>query len=118
MRNVASLAAEPQSILNLFRRLIALRREHAALSVGRLVAVHADKDVLTFERSEGDTQLLIVLNFAHEQRQVEIPTDSNGALALLSTYLDRDDQHVQAKLELRPSEGVILKLAGAERTTP
>jgi alpha-glucosidase len=110
LRNVASLAAEPQSILNLYRRLIALRREHAALSVGRLVAVCADEDVLTFQRSEGDTQLLIALNFAHEQRRVEMPTDCDEAVVTLSTYLDREDEHVRARLELRPSEGLILKL--------
>jgi len=115
VRNVAALAAKPQSVLNLYRRLIALRREQAALSVGSLVAVRADKDVLTFERSEGDAHLFIALNFAPEQRRVELPTDTNQALALLSTCLDRDNENVQAHLELRPSEGVILKLSGAER---
>jgi alpha-glucosidase len=117
VRNVAALATESQSILNLYRRLIALRREHAALSGGSLFAVRAYQDVLTFERSEGDTQLFIALNFADEQRRVELPTDANQALALLSTYLDRDNEHVQVQFELRPSEGIILKLSGAERQT-
>jgi hypothetical protein len=54
---------------------------------------------------------LIALNFAHEQRRVEMPTDCDEAVVTLSTYLDREDEHVQAQLELRPSEGVILKLA-------
>ena len=110
LRNVAALTAEPRSVLNLYRRLIALRREQAALSVGRLVAVHADEDVLTFERSEGTTDLLIILNFAQEQRQVELPADAGHGLTLLSTCLDRDNELVQTQLALRPSEGVILKL--------
>ncbi len=110
VRNVAALAAGPRSVLNLYRRLIALRRDQAALSVGRLVAVRAENDVLTFERSEGDAHLLIALNFAHEQRHVDLPTDTNQALVLLSTNLDRDNEYVQAQFELRPSEGVVLKL--------
>ena len=110
LRNVAALTAEPRSVPNLYRRLIALRREQAALSVGRLVAVHADEDVLTFERSEGTTHLLIILNFAQEQRQVELPADAGHGLTLLSTCLDRDNELVQTQLALRPSEGVILKL--------
>ena len=36
-RNVAALTADPRSILSLYRRLIALRREHAALRVGRFM---------------------------------------------------------------------------------
>ncbi len=81
------------------------------MSVGSLVAVRADKDVLTFERSEGDAHLFIAPEtFAPEQRRVELPTDTNQALALLSTCLDRDNENVQAHLELHaPSEGVILK---------
>ena len=37
-RNVARMAEEPQSILTLYRRLLALRRAHPALSIGELRA--------------------------------------------------------------------------------
>ena len=109
-RNVATLAADPQSILTLYRRLIALRRKEAALSVGRIVAVHADENVLRFKRQESNTHLLIVLNFAQEQRRVDLPASGDDAVVLLSTYLDRDDERVQTQFGLRPLEGVILKL--------
>ena len=66
--------------------------------------------MFAFERNDGDTRLLIVLNFAQEQRQVTLPADADHALALLSTCLDRDNEYVQAKLKLRAAEGVILKL--------
>jgi len=110
VRNVAVLAAEPRSILNLYRQLIALRRRQPALSVGRLSAVRADKDVLIIERREGDARVLVALNFAHEHRQVELPTDTGHARELLSTHLDRANERVQGRLELRPAEGVILQL--------
>jgi alpha-glucosidase len=109
-RNVEAFIADQRSILNLYRRLIALRREHSALSVGRFAAVQAAENVFAFERNDGDTRLLVVLNFAQEQRQVTLPTDADHAMALLSTCLDRDDEYVQAKLKLRTAEGVVLKL--------
>jgi alpha-glucosidase len=109
-RNVEAFIADQRSILNLYRRLIALRREHTALSVGRFAAVQAAENVFAFERNDGDARLLVVLNFAQEQRQVTLPTDADHAMALLSTCLDRDDEYVQAKLKLRAAEGVVLKL--------
>ena len=108
--SVEALVADKRSILNLYRRLIGLRREHAALSVGRFVAVPAAENVFSFERNDGDTRLLIALNFAQEQRQVTLPADADRAMALISTCLDRDNEYVQAKMQLRAAEGVILKL--------
>ena len=80
------------------------------MSVGRFATVQAAEDLFAFERNDGDTRLLVVLNFAQEQRQVTLPADADHALALLSTCLDRDDEYVQARLELRAAEGVVLKL--------
>jgi alpha-glucosidase len=110
--NVQALIANRRSILNLYRRLIGLRREHAALSVGRFATVQAADDLFAFERNDGDARLLVVLNFAQEQRQVKLPADADHALALLSTYLDRDDEYVRTELKLRAAEGVVLKLIG------
>jgi alpha-glucosidase len=117
-RNTAKLAGDPGSILNLYRHLIRLRRHHAALSVGRLIGIHADMNVLAFERDDGETRLLILLNFAQEQRQKSLPVDADLGLALLSTHLDREQEYVQAKLTLRPSEGVILKLMSDGKKLP
>ncbi len=114
-RNVAALLVDQRSILNLYRRLIGLRKEHPALCVGSFVTVYADSDILAFERSHGDTRLLIVLSFVQEQRQLHLPAGAELALVLLSTYLDRDNECVQATLTLRTSEGVILKLLPSER---
>ena len=72
-RNVSVLAAEPRSILSLYRRLIALRREHAALRVGRFMTLSADHDVFAFERSDDSVRLPVLLNFAPEQREVQLP---------------------------------------------
>jgi alpha-glucosidase len=116
-RNVSVLAAEPRSILSLYRRLIALRREHAALCVGRFIAVSADHDVFAFERSDDSARLLVLLNFALEQRQVRLPADAGRARVLLSTCMDRETESAEAELTLRAAEGIILKLPVKERET-
>jgi alpha-glucosidase len=116
-RNVVVLAAEPRSILSLYRRLIALRRGHAALCVGRFMTVPAEHDVFAFERSDDNVRLLVLLNFALEQRQVQLPADTDRARVLLSTCMDRESEPARAELILRAAEGVILKLPNNERGT-
>ena len=48
--NVEALQDDPGSILTLYRRLIALRRERLALSVGSYSPGRVDDDVFSFER--------------------------------------------------------------------
>jgi alpha-glucosidase len=110
-RNVAVLAADPHSILTLYHRLIALRRQHASLHAGDIIAVSADGDVLSFERSYPSAPtLLVALNLGHAAQRLAL--QSPGRL-LLSTELDRDNEAVDAILTLRPSEGVILQRTSA-----
>jgi alpha-glucosidase len=108
-RNVALSAAEGRSILNLYRRLIALRREISALSTGRYVARHTAGDTLTFERCDTKNRLLVLLNFAREARCETLP--ATAATVLLSTRLDRDGERTTNQVTLRPAEGVILQLS-------
>lgn len=117
-RNVAALSADPRSILNLHRRLIELRRHHPALRLGGLAIVDAPSGLLAFERSHADNRLLIVLSFVPEQREFHLPPDTECALVLLSTCLDREDQYAQNTLHVRRSEGVILQLLPGERAPP
>jgi alpha-glucosidase len=109
-RNVESLRGDPASILTLYRALIALRRQHCALSIGDFRLVGADRDVLAFERRHGGVTMTVVLNFAHEERGVAALLQEAGAHIVLSTHLDRAGS--AAQLRLRPHEGVILQANG------
>jgi alpha-glucosidase len=110
-RNVAVLAEEPRSILSLYRRLTALRRQHAALHAGSFVSLAAQGDVLAFERRAGGSRLLVALNLGGASQRVAVP---EGGVAvpriLLSTALDRDGEELGPELELRPAEGLIVEL--------
>ena len=49
-RNVARMTEDPQSILTLYRRLLALRRDCLALSIGDFVLLSVEGEILAYER--------------------------------------------------------------------
>jgi alpha-glucosidase len=104
-RNVASLRGDPRSILAFYRRLIALRREHLALSVGDYMPGGVEGDVFWFERRHGHTRLVVALNFGHAASAVSL---SRNGQVLLSTYLDRESERIGTELVLRPDEGIVV----------
>jgi oligo-1,6-glucosidase/alpha-glucosidase len=99
-RNVAAQAADPGSMLHLYRDLLALRRAHDALSVGDIGAVTGEGDLLTFERRHGDARLLVALNLG----AAPIALDVRGRV-LFSTHGPGSDPAM-----LRGDEGMILTL--------
>jgi alpha-glucosidase len=109
VRNADALDRDPTSILTLYRRLIAVRRRHGALTIGafRLIAV-ADQ-VLVYERSFGRERVLVALNFGAEPRSIDVPL---AAAVLVSTHLDRTG--AISDLTLRADEGVIVLCDAAE----
>ena len=61
--NVAAEDADPGSLLNLYRRLIHLRRENEALATGKLVPLSASNpQVAAYLRRTGDHAVLVVAN--------------------------------------------------------
>jgi alpha-glucosidase len=107
-RNVESLRADDSSIVTLYRRLIALRREHLALSIGSYASGKSLNDLFSFERRHG-ARLKVILNLSSEPKAARLPDDVPGGKILLSTWLDREGD-VGPEFELRPDEGLIIKL--------
>ena len=105
-QNVETLEREPASILNLYRRLIQLRRAHAALVGGKLQLVRVEEHLLCFERAGESERLQIFLNLGFDPMRIAI----GNATVVLSTELDRDAEIVSGFLELRAAEGILLKL--------
>ena len=55
---------------------------------------------------------MVALNFGPASQLLALPPDAGEGRLLLSTALDREPQEVHTQLELRPAEGVILRLSG------
>jgi alpha-glucosidase len=108
-RNLELLKNEPTSILCLYRKLIELRRRHRAVTRGTFRLIAIEKEALVYQRSDGDEQLFVALNFGGENYDVELSKNETACSLLISTHLDRDGQI--SRLTLRPNEGVVLLAA-------
>ncbi len=116
-RNVAQQKSEPASMLQLYHRLIELRRRHQALQIGSYRAIKAADELLLFLREHAGEKLLIALNMGHEPISVSF---ANGLLRgeiLLSSFCDREIGSIDGNIDLRSNEGTIIKLA-ANATVP
>jgi alpha-glucosidase len=110
VRNVATLANDPNSILTLYRNLLALRRRHPALAIGSYKAVPSVADVLAYERRWDGERILVALNFGRDTCSVPLPAP--GRSVLLSTHGDRVAGISSVpEIELRPNEGIALNLS-------
>jgi alpha-glucosidase len=109
--NVARLEADRGSILNLYKALIALRKETAQLVRGAYRPIAAQGDVLLYRRECEGGALLVVLNLGAAPVSIASSSIGVGRAILLSTFLDRRGEEVQGALELRANEGVILGVA-------
>jgi len=63
-RNVAAQAADPDSLLNFTRRLIALRKAQPALTRGDMTLLEAPRGCLAYSRRWQDQTVLVTLNFS------------------------------------------------------
>ncbi len=105
--NVAALGGEPASILSLYRRLIVLRREMPALSIGDYVPVSTEGALFAYRRKQGGQEVTVLLNLGSESMTASVPECGPGARIVLSTFLDRDEP-AGDELRLRPNEGVLV----------
>ena len=112
--NVETLAREPHSILSLYRRLIALRREHAALRIGSYLplAVTGSDDVLGYMRQHGPDRWIVLLNLGAAEATVEASALAGSSLRM-STHLDRDEGPMVRQVSLRADEGLLLQQSAA-----
>jgi oligo-1,6-glucosidase/alpha-glucosidase len=75
--NAAAALADPDSLLNLYRALLRLRRAAPALQAGALTLLEGPAypaDVLLYTREYAGAQVLAALNFSPQARRFENPT--------------------------------------------
>lgn len=107
-RNVAAETADPASMLDLHRRLIALRRSSPALSLGDCQPISAEDGVLIYERRAPGQRFVVALNMTHEPRIVGLPADAHWQ-AVISTRSPDPASLAGGQATLAADEGVVLK---------
>jgi alpha-glucosidase len=114
-RNVESQAADPDSILACYRRIIAARAAVPALQDGRLtLARTSDPDVLVYRRSRPGSEALVAVAFGTRGTTIRLPKPRHGALwqtVAGSRSEPATADHRERTLRLRPYEAVVLMAA-------
>ncbi len=108
-RNVEVLSADPVSILNLYRRLLTLRRSTPALSIGDYGTIRNEGLALGFTRVSPQEEVAVLLNLGAEPVEWALSDGRKGRL-LLSTMLDREDEPAGPVVHLRANEGLMVRL--------
>ncbi|MES1239413.1 MAG: alpha-amylase family glycosyl hydrolase, partial [Chloroflexota bacterium] len=110
-RNVAAQAADPDSILSWYRRLLAFRAATPALHEGdqELLGV-GDPDVITYLRTAPDgARAFVALNFANREASAAAPAAQAGASwrVGLSTHPRGLGEVLPGDMTLAPNEALI-----------
>ncbi|MBX7126647.1 MAG: alpha-glucosidase [Cyclobacteriaceae bacterium] len=104
--NVAQQETEQGSILNYFRQLAKLRKQHPAFSFGNCTTEDVGVEAIFLYRREykGD-KMMVLLNLSDESQIWPLEAMDQQSEILMSNYADRR----YAGSDLRPWEAVILK---------
>ncbi len=103
--NVASELEDPESILNLYRRLLAFRRGSVSLRRGSFLAhPSSNEQVFAYRRESDDETITVLLNFAPTPTSVAIRAGKVVVSTLDST---RSDQF-RKTVDLAAGEGIIV----------
>jgi alpha-glucosidase len=103
-RNVEALAAEPDSILALYRRLLTARRSSRALTLGGCRLLDSPAGTLLYERSRDGEVARIAVNFTDAPAGEIAPGD--GWRIEVATERKREGAPWNERLE--PYEAVVL----------
>ena len=112
-QDAAAQAADPESTLHLYRRLLAARRGSPALAYGRFDWVPAPAGVLAYRREGDGDERVVGVNFSAAAADWVLP---EGAWAIeVGTYSGTEEPAgvpggpVRLRLRLRPDEAVVLR---------
>jgi alpha-glucosidase len=106
--NVENQRADRTSILNLHRRLIALRRSRPVLTAGAYRPLVAQGDLLLYRREQDDDQVTVALNLGPEPTTVLLQSMAPDARVLLSSNADREGERIEGEIDLRGNEGLVI----------
>jgi alpha-glucosidase len=105
--NVEDQQVDPRSMLNFYRRMLAMRRVNPALIGGEFELVNADAlEYLAFLRTSEEQRLLVVLNMSAEPQHVAVDLPQNELQVVFSSH-DRAAIEQAAGFEIEPFEVFI-----------
>jgi alpha-glucosidase len=110
MENAASQSARKDSMLMLYRKLLALRRQHDTLHAGGIADVRAEGAVLRYRRvglpGGESSDFEVLLNLGSEVATVVC---AKGTV-VLTTLLDGEGSSVEGSVTVEAGEGLLIAL--------
>jgi glycosidase len=101
-------SADPASLFNFYRRLIAARRTNAALTGGSYRTLTVDDRVLTFLREAPGERVMAALNFSGEAAVVDVP--GGGGIVLVASGGQEGGKAIGGAITVSGYGGVIVAL--------
>jgi alpha-glucosidase len=102
-RNVLNQLSDPKSLLNLFKKIIEIRKSEPALQQGDFTPLMTDpRHILAYRRQLQEDQVIVVLNFSSRTLTFDLP--EGNWISLFDELTE-----VNESLELAPYQVEILK---------
>lgn len=110
--NVAHDLANPNSILNFYKQLIAFRKGNEVIRDGKYIEYAPNnKKVYCFERSTAEKRYLVICNFKEKKVPFNVDmTGMQGAKLIISNYPGGYDEVLKDAVLLRPYEALVYEL--------
>ncbi len=108
--NVQTEQKQPNSVLSMVKRLIAIRRSEAALHAGDYKALDAPDGLFVYERRHADGCCLVALNFTDRPVSWDLADGYGNDRIIFTTYMDDQQPTMSTAYTLRPHEGIVVKV--------
>lgn len=105
--NVEEQSLNSNSILNYYKKIISLRKKNNILQYGEIKLIDKLDDVIYYIRSFENKQIMVLLNFSNQNRQIDV-IKSDVVNVLLSSR--RDCVEWCEKLIILPYEALIIEI--------
>ncbi|MCW8193776.1 DUF3459 domain-containing protein [Proteobacteria bacterium 005FR1] len=109
--NVGDQQRDEHSLLMLYHRLIELRRRESALAVGTYEPLESSANLLAYLRHDHKASFLVVLNLTNEPQSFKPRSRPGTGQVVISTHRESELQEVKDRIDLRPNEGIVVRLA-------
>lgn len=106
---VQAQQADKDSILNFYKKLIAMRKQYPVNAKGEISFLETGTDmVLAYRRTLGEQQLIVLCNLDGRKQSIKVDGEWNGCKLLLENYEGREMVPGEEMYTLEPYEFMVL----------
>ena len=107
--NIAAQNPDPNSVLNHFRKMTKLRKEHLVLVYGKYQLLQKEHpEIYAYTRTLGEDKMLILLNFSKEESSIHLAEIGAVQETMINNY---DSIEMESNtITLLPYQAVIFKI--------